>query len=217
VELITSRLHLRPFTAADHEAIHAVYSDPDVMRYVGHGAHRSMAETVRALRVYADILAAHGYSFLAVVERDGGALVGDAGLNPLGGRGPDVELGYTVAHEAWGRGYATEVGRALVEHAFGTLGVPRVVAQVEPDNAASRHVLEKLGMTPREERVAYGRPHLLYAIERPGVSAYAPEASRERSAALPMRRPPPDPRRLYGFDSNRFRRRMRGPVRVRLA
>jgi [ribosomal protein S5]-alanine N-acetyltransferase len=166
VELVTSRLHLRPFTPADHEAIHAVYADPAVMRYVGHGAHRSMAETVRALRVYADILAAHGYSFLAVVEREGGVLVGDAGLNPLGGRGPDVELGYTVARAAWGRGYATEVGRALVEHAFTTLGVPRVVAQVEPANAASRRVLEKLGMTAREERIAYGRPHLLYVVER---------------------------------------------------
>jgi len=166
VEIITSRLHLRAFTAADQDAIHVVYSDPEVMRYVGHGAHRSMAETVRALRVYADILDAHGYSFLAVVEREGGLVVGDAGLNPLGGRGPDVELGYTVARAAWGRGYATEVGRALVEHAFTTLGVPRVVAQVEPANAASRHVLEKLGMTPREERIAYGRPHLLYAVER---------------------------------------------------
>jgi [ribosomal protein S5]-alanine N-acetyltransferase len=166
VELITSRLHLRPFTAADHDAIHAVYSDPDVMRYVGHGAHRAMSETVRALRVYADILAAHGYSFLAVVERESRTVVGDAGLNPLGGRGPDIELGYTVARAAWGRGYATEVGRALIEHAFTVLDAPRVVAQVEPANAASRHVLEKLGMTAREERIAYGRPHLLYVVER---------------------------------------------------
>jgi ribosomal-protein-alanine N-acetyltransferase len=166
VELTTSRLHLRPFTAADHEAIHAVYSDPDVMRYVGHGAHTTMAETLRALRVYADILATHGYSFLAVVERERGIVVGDAGLNPLGGRGPDVELGYTVARAVWGRGYATEAGRALVEHAFAALDVPRVVAQVEPANAASRHVLEKLGMTARDERIAYGRPHLLYAVDR---------------------------------------------------
>jgi ribosomal-protein-alanine N-acetyltransferase len=168
VELTTPRLHLRPFTAADHDAIHAVYTDPEVMRYVGHGAHRTMAETHRALRVYADILAAHGYSFVAVVERQTGALVGDAGLNPLGGRGPDIELGYTVARGAWGRGYATEAARALVDHAFGRLGVPRVVAQVEPANAGSRRVLQKLGMTPREERSAYGRPHLLYVVERNG-------------------------------------------------
>lgn len=165
MELTTERLRLRPFTAADHDAIHAVYADPEVMRHVGHGAHRTMAETVNALRIYGDVLARRGYSFLAVVERDGGALVGDGGLHPLGGEGPDIELGYTLARPAWGRGYATELGGALIRHAFDVLGAPRVVAQVEPANLASRRVLEKLGMSEREERMAYGRPHLLYATE----------------------------------------------------
>jgi [ribosomal protein S5]-alanine N-acetyltransferase len=178
VRLTTSRLLLRPFTAADEAAIHAVYSDPDVMRYVGHGAHRSRADTKRALRGYADAIAARGYGFVAVVERESGAVIGDAGLHPLAGRGPDVELGYTLARAAWGRGYATELGRALVEHAFGALRVPRVVAQVEPDNHASRRVLEKLGMTARETRMAFGRPHLLYVVEResPAATPVAEEA-----------------------------------------
>jgi RimJ/RimL family protein N-acetyltransferase len=167
VELFTPRLHLRPFTAADRDAIHAVYADPDVMRHVGHGAHRTVAETSTALRTYAEILAQHGYSFVAVTEREDGTLIGDAGLHPLAGRGPDIELGYTLARAAWGRGYATELGAALVGHAFCELGVDRVVAQVEPANSASRHVLEKLGMTERGRRTAYGRPHLLYAVERP--------------------------------------------------
>jgi RimJ/RimL family protein N-acetyltransferase len=168
VELLTPRLHLRPFTAADRDAIHAIYSDPEVMRHVGHGAHRTIAETVAALRTYAEVLADRGYSFVAVTQRESGALIGDAGLHPLGGRGPDIELGYTLARSAWGRGYATELGTALVAHAFGQLGAERVVAQVEPANRASRHVLEKLGMTPRGERRAYGRPHLVYVIERAG-------------------------------------------------
>jgi RimJ/RimL family protein N-acetyltransferase len=165
MELTTERLLLRPFTAADQDAIHAVYADPEVMRHVGHGAHKTIAETANALRIYGEVLARRGYSFLAVTERDGGALIGDGGLHPLGGQGPDVELGYTLARSAWGRGYATELGRALIEHAFSELGAPRVVAQVEPANRASRHVLEKLGMTQREERTAYGRPHLLYAVD----------------------------------------------------
>lgn len=164
--LTTERLHLRPFTAADQDAIHAVYADPDVMRHVGHGAHQTMAETANALRIYGEVLGRRGYSFLAVTERDGGALIGDGGLHPLGGEGPDIELGYTLARSAWGRGYATELGRALIGHAFDVLGADRVVAQVEPANAASRHVLEKLGMTEREQRMAYGRPHLMYAVER---------------------------------------------------
>ena len=171
MELTTERLRLRPFTPADRDAIHAVYSDPEVMRHVGHGAHKTLDETVAALRIYGEVLERRGYSFLAVTERDGGALIGDGGLHPLGGRGPDVELGYTLARSAWGRGYATELGRALVDHAFAELDVPRVVAQVEPPNHASRHVLEKLGMTLRGRRTAYGRPHLLYAIERADSAA----------------------------------------------
>jgi ribosomal-protein-alanine N-acetyltransferase len=165
MELTTARLRLRPFTAADLHAIHAVYSDPDVMRHVGNGAHRSIEDTANALRIYGDVLARHGYSFLAVTEREGGALVGDGGLYPLGGQGPDVELGYTLARAVWGRGYATELGRALVDYAFDELKVPRVVAQVEPANVASRHVLEKLGMSERELRTAYGRPHAFYVVE----------------------------------------------------
>ena len=168
MELETPRLRLRPFTASDHDAIHAVYADPEVMQYVGHGAHRTTAETARALRGYADALRTRGYGFVAVVERSSGALIGDAGLHPLGGRGPDIELGYTLARAAWGRGYGTEMAGALVAHAFGALGMPRVMAQVEPENERSRHVLEKLGMTERGVRLTYGRPHLLYGVDRDG-------------------------------------------------
>lgn len=166
MELTTPRLRLRPFRPGDFDAAHAVYADPEVMRWVGHGAHRSPAETRSALRGYADALAVRGYGFVAVIERSTGALIGDAGLHPLGGRGPDIEVGYTLARSAWGRGYGTEAARALVEYAFAHLGAPRVVAQVEPDNRGSRHVLEKLGMTERATRIAHGRPHLLYGVER---------------------------------------------------
>lgn len=175
VEIETSRLHLRPFTSADLDVIHAVYADPEVMRYVGNGAHRTMADTKAALRTYADALAARGFSFVAVVERASGEVIGDAGLHPLAGRGPEIELGYTLARRAWGHGYATELGRALLRHAFDALHAPRVVAQVEPDNAASRHVVEKLGMTVRGQRTAYGRPHLLYAVEREDAASEPPE------------------------------------------
>jgi RimJ/RimL family protein N-acetyltransferase len=169
MELTTERLRLRPFTAADQDAIHAVYADPEVMRHVGHGAHQTIAETANALRIYGEVLARRGYSFLAVTDRETGELLGDGGLHPLGGQGPDVELGYTLARSAWGRGYATELGGALIEYAFTTLHAPRVVAQVEPANLASRHVLEKLGMIERELRMAYGRPHMLYAVDAPRV------------------------------------------------
>ena len=166
MELTTERLHLRPFTAADHEAIHAVYADPEVMRYVGHGAHQTLAETAAALRIYGDVLERRGYSFLAVTERDGGALVGDGGLHPLGGR---------AGRRARLHARARRLGARLRDRAGPRAGRPTrstcsasraCVAQVEPENAASRHVLEKLGMTRASTtRTAYGRPHLLYAVD----------------------------------------------------
>ena len=163
MELTTERLHLRPFTAADHDAIHAVYADPEVMRHVGHGAHQDDGgDGHRA----ADLRRRARAPRLLVPRRDRARRRRARGRRrPASARRQaDVELGYTLARAAWGRGYATELGRALIEYAFDVLKAPRVVAQVEPANLASRHVLEKLGMTAREERTAYGRPHLLYAV-----------------------------------------------------
>ena len=83
-----------------------------------------------------------------------------------------MEIGYTLARDAWGRGYATEAAMALVEHARTALsGRAGRCATVDPANAASRHVLEKVGMTADGERIAYGRPHAVYAVElRPPAS-----------------------------------------------
>ena len=175
VQLTTPRLLLRPFTPADRAAIHAVYTDPVVMRHVGHGPHRSAADTDMALQTFARMIETHGISFLAVVERSTGRLIGDAGLYPVDGVASHVELGYTLARDAWGVGYATEAATALVEHARSVLGVSRVVATVDPANDASRRVLEKVGMTARGERIAYGRPHAVYALDlRPPAESAGP-------------------------------------------
>jgi [ribosomal protein S5]-alanine N-acetyltransferase len=124
--------------------------------------------TARLLQDYIAHQQAWGYSFWAVVERESGALIGDAGLyrTPAG----EVELGYTLGRPWWGRGYATEAAGAWLETAFGRLGIGEVVALAEPANVASLRVLEKLGMTRDGERLAFGRPHAVYRAARP-VSA----------------------------------------------
>ena len=175
MEIETDRLRLRPFTPADRDAIHAIYADPEVMRHVGHGPHRTPADTDAALQAFRRMLQSRGISFLAVVERATGRLIGDAGLYPVEGADGDVELGYTLARAAWGRGYATEAALALVEHARTALAASRVVATVDPANTASKRVLEKVGMTADGERIAYGRPHAVYAVElRPPASPGSP-------------------------------------------
>lgn len=162
--LATPRLRLRPLGPGDLDAIHRVYSDAEVMRWVGTGPVADRATTERMLAGYTAHQRGHGFSFWAVLERASGALIGDAGLHRTAAG--EVELGYTLGREWWGRGYATEAGRAWLAAAFGELGIEEVIALAEPPNAASQHVLEKLGLRRDGTRVAFGREHLLYRITR---------------------------------------------------
>jgi ribosomal-protein-alanine N-acetyltransferase len=156
--LTTPRLLLRPFTMDDAPAIHAIYSDPEVMRHVGNGPVTSLAATEKMLRDYIAHQDRRGFSFWAVVHRESGALIGDAGLYGS----DEVELGYTLGRAWWGRGYATEAARACLDAAFGAHGLDEVIALAEAANPASGRVLGKVGMTPSGTRIAYGREHLVY-------------------------------------------------------
>jgi RimJ/RimL family protein N-acetyltransferase len=180
VELLeTPRLFLRPFRPDDAALIHAVYSDPEVMRYVATGPIAEVALTQRLLQDYDLHQRRHGYSFWAVIERSSGTLIGDAGLyrTPVG----EVELGYTLGCPWWGRGYATEAAGRWLAVAFEELGVREVVALAEPANAASLHVLDKLGMRRDGERLAFGRPHAVYRRS----SASIPSRMRWRPKSKP--------------------------------
>lgn len=105
----------------------------------------------------------HGFNVWAVVERATGSIIGDAGLYR---REEKVELGYTLAHDCWNRGYGTEAARLCVRAAFGELGLDALVAVVRPENAASAPVLAKLGFRPSGHLEAYGFRHSLYRLRR---------------------------------------------------
>jgi ribosomal-protein-alanine N-acetyltransferase len=185
--LETPRLLLRPFGPGDGLRIHPIYSDPEVMRYVATGPMADLLLTERLLEDYSAHQRRHGYSFWAVIERESGRLIGDAGLyrTPVG----EVELGYTLGTEWWGRGYATEAAGRWLAAAFEELGIREVIALAEPANVASLHVLDKLGMLRAGERTAFGRPHIVYRLKnsafgppwRPGSSAPT-AASKPRSS-----------------------------------
>jgi ribosomal-protein-alanine N-acetyltransferase len=170
--LVGERVELRPFRLGDAGAAHRIYGDPEVMRHVGHGPAESPAVSEAMLREYIATQERVGYGFWAVIDRASGALAGDAGLYP--GRGAEVELGFTLGREWWGRGLATEAGGLCVAAAFGELGLRELTALVEPANHASLNVLGKLGHRPAGERAAFGRPHLLYRLERPPGAAGRP-------------------------------------------
>ena len=173
MNLQTERLLLRAFSDADLDAYAAMCADAEVMRYLSvTGALLSREDAWRQMALFAGHWALRGFGMWAVEERGSGRFIGRVGLHQPEGW-PDRELGWSLAREAWGRGYATEAAMALVEHARTALAATRVVATVDPANAASRHVLEKVGMTADGERIAYGRPHAVYAVDAGGLSSTA--------------------------------------------
>ncbi len=141
----TARLLLRDFTAADFAAAHAWATDPEVVRYMEWGPNTE-EETRAFLALKAQEAAAQPRTVLdlAVVPAGESEPVGSVGLRVAGRVGI---LGYCFARSAWGRGYATEAARGLVDHGFGELGLTLIRALCDPGNTASIHVMEKLGMT----------------------------------------------------------------------
>lgn len=145
----TERLVLREWTAGDAGAIFVLASDAEVMRYVGDGRPWGGVERAREwLGWMADCYRQHGYGRWAVVEKDCARVVGSCGFWPLAETG-EIDFGYLLARDCWGRGYATEAGRAALRHGFGLLEFDEVVANILPENVASRRVLEKLGFEYR--------------------------------------------------------------------
>ncbi|MFJ5880695.1 GNAT family N-acetyltransferase [Kitasatospora cineracea] len=148
--LESERLTLRPFAAADADLLIELDSDPAVMRYLTGGAP-TPPEEVRDRAIPA-ILAGyerwdHDLGLFAAYEKDGGAFVGWFCLRPLrSGPREEAELGYRLRRAAWGRGYATEVSRALLAKGFAELGLRLVWAETMAANRPSRNVMEKLGM-----------------------------------------------------------------------
>jgi len=149
VELETERLWLRRFTAGDVALLAELDSDPAVMRFITGGRATPREEIEREilpawLGWYEQ---AAGYGFWAAIERASGAFVGWFHLRPGAGAPPsEPELGYRLRAASWGRGFATEGSRALIDRAFRELGAERVTAETMAVNAASRRVMEKAGL-----------------------------------------------------------------------
>jgi RimJ/RimL family protein N-acetyltransferase len=161
----TERVVIREFVREDRDAMLTVYGDPEVMRYIPGGVlDAAGVEAVIEGQLAAQ--AARGFGYWALLERESGAVIGDVGFG-IFELTRDLEVGYTLARSAWGRGYATESAGACLEVGLAQLNVARIVAVVDRANAASIRVAERLGMRKADELEAHGRPHVLFEILRP--------------------------------------------------
>ena len=147
MQLETERLLLREFVADDWATVLAYQSDPRYLRYYAWGG-RTAAEAQDFVQIFLDQQAAqprHKFQ-LVVTTKAAGTLIGNCGIR-LAAPGVRVgDIGYELAPEQWGHGYATEAARAILAFGFGALGLHRVWASCVADNTASAHVLTKLGL-----------------------------------------------------------------------
>lgn len=149
VFLETERLLLRQFDFRDVDLLVELDGDPRVMRYITGGAPTSRAEVEgEVLPAFFDYYRQYaGYGFWAAIEKSTGNFLGWFHYRPAPDAPADEpELGYRFHFDAWGKGYATEGSRALIDKGFAEYDVQRVVASTMAVNVASRRVMKKSGM-----------------------------------------------------------------------
>ncbi len=150
---MTARLLLRRFEPADLPAMVAYRSDPAVARYQSWTPEWSMADAEAFLREdQATALGTRGgWTQVALVEQEGGALVGDVALHFVAAQPDTVELGVTLARAHQGRGLAAEALRAVLSWLFAAHGTHRVLVQADARNAAVRRLCTHLGLRQEAE------------------------------------------------------------------
>ena len=141
----TARLAFGRWTAGDHELASSLWCDPAVMRFLG-GPYTSEEITARLEREVAND-AAYGVQYWPLFTRDTNTFAGCCGLKPYKAEERLLEIGFQLRPQYWGNGFASEASRAVIEHAFSTVGAAALYAGHHPDNDSSRALLTKLGFT----------------------------------------------------------------------
>jgi ribosomal-protein-alanine N-acetyltransferase len=150
----------------DLDAVFAMIGDREHFRYFPSPYTR--ADAAAWIERQRERYRADGFGLWAIRRKETGEFLGDAGpiRRTIDGV-PEVEVGWHLLRRHTGRGYATMAGGAAARWAFATLGVPRVVSLVRPENEPSRRVAERLGMVPTGETLHANLVHLVYVLEAP--------------------------------------------------
>jgi ribosomal-protein-alanine N-acetyltransferase len=174
-ELTTARLRLRSFSDEDLDAFSALTANSHFMRFSGSGPIDREKTAALLERIMLRTRAGEPSQF-AVIDRETQRLIGYCGfflqvVDDI----EEIEIGYRLHPDFWNRGYATEAARAVRDHAFGDLRLPRVISLIHPDNHASRRVAEKNGMALEKQTNFRGFPADVFALSRaewiPGMPA----------------------------------------------
>ena len=165
VRLETERLILRWFRETDLADLYRMTSDPEVMRFLGDGKPVDEMLTWRHMATYMGHWYFRGFGIWAVEEKSSGRVVGRIGfMDPVGW--PGFELGWTLARDCWGKGYATEGAQRALEYAFTEMDRDHVIILIAPDNVASIRVAERLGEKIEGNTNIMDRDVFIYGIKR---------------------------------------------------
>lgn len=176
--LTTERLRLVPMADEHFDGLFAMNSDPAVMRYIT-GKPDTPDDTRAMIERVKERWALYGFSWWTFFERETDQIVGAGCVQHLG-RDPanPHELGWRLRHDRWGKGYASEAALRMARFAFDDLDAPLVCAVCDPDNRASAHVMEKLGMSYVGLQTWYDMTCARYEIKRDQWLARAAAQSR---------------------------------------
>ncbi len=162
--LETNRLFLRHFTDDDVDAVFAMRSDAEIMRFIRE-PQKKRDETLNWLRLISGKWEDEKIGFCAVVEKKSGNLIGWCGLWRLK-ETDEIEVGYAIAREFQGKGFAPEAAKACLKYGFDELSLDKIVAVAFPENLASQNVMKKLGMNYDYTDEFYGRDLVHYSITK---------------------------------------------------
>ena len=141
----------------------ALRGDADVMRYIGTEGPLTHEQSKQKLDKHLKCWADNGLGMFGIRRDDDAEPVGWGGLQPLE-QTAEIEVGYALGKAAWGRGFATEAARAVIEWGFHVRALDRIVAVATPENEASRRVMVKLGMHYEGIKSRYGHDCAYYSL-----------------------------------------------------
>jgi ribosomal-protein-alanine N-acetyltransferase len=164
--LATERLLLTPWRPEHWPDLEPLATDPEVMRYITGGVPWTAERIQEFVNRQSACFAERGFCNWRIHLAATNSFAGFCGLQPFDELG-EIEIGWWLAPAYWGKGYATEAARAALRDAFHRCSLERIISVAMPDNRASLHVMEKIGMRFSQNFVRRGFPVVVYSITRP--------------------------------------------------
>jgi len=153
--LETRRLIVRPFNLKDSQELHEIMSQKEVVRFLPEDV-MSLEEVKRIILWLNDCYERNSPERIikftaAIVWKEEQKVIGWCGLGPLDFNPKEIEIFYGLSKEFWGKGIATEAGKAMLQYGFNTIKLDEIVAVCDPENIASIRVIEKMGIIYRKK------------------------------------------------------------------